>query len=255
MKIRYTSHIALILQAAMAAFICYIFSSVILFSMEISQGTFYNALYDFMPSIIVCISLLITEFVLMLRHKSHLTDREYLPYIFLMITIQNIILIPRIYNYTGNYPIYYINYFMMGSRFILITVALLFLFASLAMIGTQLPKNSSIIGISLIASILISALIKNDTNCIIQFGGSDIYNSLFIILIIIIYIIAFVLNIYIIASDEVTNKNIKKNISFCFLILANLFIVIDFDSYYLPMVGVVFFVASNILLIAASNNY
>ncbi len=255
MKTRISSHIALFLQAAVAVFICYTFISVIIFSMDISQGTFYNALYDFVPSIIISISVLITEIILMLKHKSHLSDREYLPYIFLLITLQNLIMIPRIYNYTGNYPIYYINYFMIAARFVLITVALLFLFASLAMLGTPLPKNSSIITISLIASILIAALFKNDSNYIIQFGGSDIYNSLFIILLIIIYLIAFALNIYIIASNEVTTKNIKKNISFCFLIVANLFIVIDFDSYYLTMFGVVFFIISNGLLIAASNNY
>lgn len=255
MKSRISSHIALFLQAIAAAFICYTFISVIIFSSTISQGTLYNALYDFVPSIIVSISVLITEFVLMLKHKSHLTDREYLPYIFLLITLQNYIMIPRLYNYTGNYPIYYINYFMIAARFILILVPILLLFASLALLGTPLPKNSSIIGISIVSSLIISALLKNDTNCITQFGGSDIYNSLFIILIIVIYIIAFALNIYIIASNEVTTKNIKKNISYCFLIVANLFIVIDFDSYYLPMFGVVFFIVSNILLLVSSNNY
>ncbi len=68
MKTRYLSHIALVLQAVIAACICYFFLSIIILSRDISQGTFYNALYDFMPSIIICISALITEIVLMLKH-------------------------------------------------------------------------------------------------------------------------------------------------------------------------------------------
>ncbi len=172
-----------------------------------------------------------------------------------MITIQNIILIPRFYNYTGSYPIYYINAFMMAARFIMIVVALLFLFSSLAMIGTQLPKNSSIIAISIIVGILIAAILPNDTNHIVYFGGSDIYNSIFIILIIIVYIIAFGVNIFAISSNEVTTKNIKKNISLCFLNVANLFMVINFNSYYVPIIGVVLFIISNIVLIASSSNY
>lgn len=255
MKARHFSHLALFIQLILTIFFCWIFTSTIYKSYFENTFVFIQALKDFLPGILVCISALITEIILTAKHKARMTERELLPILFLFITLQFFILFPKTYEYTGYYPINYVNGFIIFSRFLLISVSILFLFSSLILLGAQMPKNSSVSFIALIVSFLISLLIPNDTNYLISLGGKDIYNSMLAILVLVIFFIAIVLNIIAIISTEATEKNIQKNIAFILMILANVFIMLNFNYPNLPLIGIALFVISNILLIISSNNY
>ncbi len=255
MKARHLSHLALILQIILALFFCWTSAFTIFKSFNEDSLIFIQSLYDFLPCFVICIASLITEIILTVKHKSHLSERELLPLLFLFITLQNIVVLPKLYFYSTSYPIYYINGFIIASRFVLIMVSVLFLFSSLIMIGAQIPKNSAISTISCVVALMIALIIPIDTNYITNLGGNDIYNSIFVILIIVTFVISIILNTLTIFSNEVTNKNIEKNIAFCFMLLAEIFIVFNLNAPALPFIGVGLYVISNILLIASSNNY
>jgi hypothetical protein len=256
-KARFLSHLALFFQIIFALLFGWLSVYFMAVSFQKNSFAFVQSIYDFLPCLTVCVSSLVTEIVLTIKHKSHISEREFLPILFLLVTLQNILVLPKLYVYEGIYPLYYIpfNVYIVAARFLLIMVATVFLLSSLTMQGATLPKTSTMSLMACLVALAVALLIPNDTNFAVNLGGNDIYNSIFVILILVIFVISVVLNLFTIFSNDVTNKNVKKNTGFIFMIMAEVFIVINFNVPNLPLVGVGFYIISNILLIASSSSY
>lgn len=248
----YSSHILFALQGLIAL----LFASItihILISMYLS-GRIWNldvSVTAFAYLVVIALSLL-THIMLKIKHRSHTPEGELLPMLFLFLTLESASILPIYFMETG---ILIIDTLLTNIliRFSILSSAIMFIFASLLYMGSNITQLGSFITTSLIASLILSVLAPSSSSIqSAQYGFGSNYDVYFTFATILLHLAAIATYIVAAITDKV-GHNIRRSVTFIVMIIGNWGIFTQ-TGYEVTIISTILFIASSIMLILTSKD-
>lgn len=249
------SNIFTIIQCIATVLFSFLIGHALLIVYNTSLFTFFEFLQKMLPVFFMVWATLIPTIILKIKHHALASESEVLPILFMFIALESIICIPLLLPYAGSLSSWISpNQLVFLNRFIVISTSLLFVFASLSYMGINFNKLGIYITLSLICCALIAfltpknPLLGSDPN-----ATADLYNASLVMLVITLDITA-LLSFVVAAVKDRINHTMRRTITFFLIILGNMLIVIDFKSLIASILGVIFYIAGDILLLSNSSD-
>lgn len=202
--------------------------------------------------LIVIVFSLVTHIVLRIKHRSHTPEGELLPLLFLFLTLECVIILPKYFVETGILIFDPVTTNVL-IRFFFLSCSVMFIFTSLLYLGSNITQLGSFIATSLFAALVLSIMAPSSStlqSAVYGFGSDyDVYFTFAAILVNLAAIVTYVVA----AINDKVAHNIRRSITFIIMIIGN-FGIFSETSNAVTITCTVLFIFSSILLITTSKD-
>ncbi|MDY5930610.1 MAG: hypothetical protein SPJ34_01095 [Candidatus Ornithospirochaeta sp.] len=210
-----------------------------------------DAIIALTPQAIILISAIVSQIILVARHRALSQEGNLIPILFLFIILQNITLLPIFYQVTGWMILPPAAILALG-RFSILTAAVLFVFSSILYYGTNMSRIWLYIAFSIGCCAFISIIIPSNTNIwVSKISISTSYDAYLHIAVIMLLAAGALTYLVATIKDRATHK-ITRALSFILLMAGN---YISLAASIVPAaISSVLFIAGTVLLVTSSKD-